>query len=245
MGGVFAKALLSTGTPVYPVLRSTDVNRLASELAEPALVLVAVGEDDLGPTLREIPQPWRRNVGLIQNELLPRSWEEHGIANPTVAPVWFEKKPGQDVKVVIATPVAGPKADLVVAGLTAIGIPAHRIGEDELLDALVVKNLYILTSNIAGLRTDGTVAELWDRHRSLASSVAREVLRIQEALTGRPLEAEPLFAAMVAAFDGDPDHKTTGRSAPKRLARALNHAQAYGIEVPTLEEIGREHGLVF
>ena len=43
MGGVFARGLLRLGHPVYPVTRDTDISALASQLPEPAMVLVAVG----------------------------------------------------------------------------------------------------------------------------------------------------------------------------------------------------------
>jgi hypothetical protein len=78
---------------------------------------------------------------------------------------------------------------------------------------------------------------LWSQHREFAEAVAREVIEIQQALTGRKLDADALIKAMLAAFDGDPDHVCTGRSAPARLARALEQADAAGLEVPQLRGI--------
>ena len=49
MGGVFARGLLRLGHPVYPVNRDTDLSGLARQLPDPAMVLVSVGEADLGP----------------------------------------------------------------------------------------------------------------------------------------------------------------------------------------------------
>ncbi len=46
---------------------------------------------------------------------------------------------------------------------------------------------------------------------------------------------------MVAAIAGDPDHKTTGRSAPARLSRALRHADEAGLAVPSLRDIAARH----
>lgn len=244
MGSVFARGFLSRGHPVFPVLRDGDPpDVLASSLPEPELVLVAVGEADLEPVLRSLPDVWRSRLMLIQNELLPRDWEGRVLAEPTVAPVWFEKKPGRPVTVLVSTPVTGPAASLVVASLHGIAIDAHEISGDAMLEALVVKNLYILTANIAGLRTRGTVDDLWKRHRDLAEAVAGEVLALQEWLTGRSFERSRIVAGMVAAFEGDPEHGTMGRSAPHRLERALGHAAEAGIAVPTLESIGREQGV--
>jgi hypothetical protein len=67
--------------------------------------------------------------------------------------------------------------------------------------------------------------------------VANEVMDIQDALTGVSHDREKLIAGMLEAFDGDPDHGCTGRSAPTRLARALAHADAYGLAVPTLRSL--------
>ena len=240
MGGVFARALLRSGHSVHPVLRSTSLDDVAREVPEPALVLVTVGEADLDAVLARIPATWKDRTGLIQNELLPRDWERHGIASPTVAAVWFEKKPGRDTKVVIATPVAGPFAAPLAAALNGIDLPAEVIEDDALVDALVVKNLYILTANIAGLVTGGTVSELWSEHHDLAASVAAETLDIQEWLVGRPLDREAALAGMLEAFAADPEHGATGRSAPLRLRRALDHAAAADIDIPAMAEIARE-----
>jgi hypothetical protein len=45
----------------------------------------------------------------------------------------------------------------------------------------------------------------------------------------------------VEAFEGDPQHKCMGRSAPARLQRALELADAAGIAAPTLRRIAATH----
>jgi hypothetical protein len=109
--------------------------------------------------------------------------------------------------------------------------------EAELLRELILKNLYILTTNIAGLVVGGTVGELWEQHQALARSVADEVLSIQEWLGGVSLVREPMLTELAGAFAADSAHQCTGRSAPARLARALGHADAAGLAVPKLREI--------
>lgn len=240
MGRVFAGGFLTAEHPVYPVLRHSSIDAIAEDVADPALVLITVGEDDLAAVLAGLPGAWRPRAGMIQNELLPREWIDHGIEAPTVASVWFEKKPGTPVKVIIPTPVAGPAADLVVGALGAIDIPAHTVPDADLVNALVAKNLYILTANIAGLRTGGSVGELWTGHRDLAEAVAGEVLAIQEHLVGSPVDRDGAVGAMVVAIDADPEHGATGRSAPRRLDRARRHAADAGIDTPTLDAIARE-----
>jgi len=238
IGSVFARGFLRLGMPVYPVTRDMDLNAAAISIPEPSLVLVAVGEADLHSVLADIPEPWQHNLALIQNELLPKDWLQHEINNPTVASVWFEKKKGQDVKVVVPTPIYGTHAGLLSHALDSLGIPSTVIdSEEQLLFELVRKNFYILTSNISGLKTGGTVGQLWDNHRDTATAVVDDVHNIQEYLTGQKLDKQALIDAMLVAFDGDPDHKCMGRSAPARLQRALNIAAEGQVEVPTLKAI--------
>lgn len=238
MGSVFARGLLRTGHPVYPVTRDTDMSEMVRQLPAPELVLVAVAEDSLHGVLEALPPAWHGRVALLQNELLPRDWERYGLTRPTVVSVWFEKKRGQDVKVLIPSPIHGPHAELLRDALASLEIPTRVLAsEHELLFELVVKNVYIVTTNCAGLITGGTVSELWERHRELARDVAHEVIRIQEHLTDAHFDAEHLLEAMLVAFAGDPEHRCTGRSAPTRLARALQQAETAGIDTPVLRMI--------
>lgn len=238
MGGSFARGLLRTGHPVVPVLRESDPAPIARYLPEPAVVLVTVGEADLDPALESLPFRWRDRTVLVQNELLPRNWVAHGYENPTVAVVWFEKKPGRAENVIIPTPIWGPRAAMLVEALRSIDIAAVELtNTSDLMYELVRKNMYILTANIAGLVTQGTVHDLWYNNRELSEAVANEILPIQGWLTDQELDADRLIAGMVETFDADPEHGSTGRSAPARLARAISHADEAGIEVPKLREI--------
>jgi len=238
MGGVFSHALLRAGHPVYPVTRSMDAAEVAGAVSEPELVVVAVGEAELHPVLRELPDPWREGAVLLQNELMPRDWQRHGLSEPTVAVVWFEKKKGTPIKPILPTPVAGPKARLLVDALAGLDIPARVVEHGApLLRELVTKNLYILTANITGLETGGTVGEMWRDHRELATEVFDECLAIQQHLAGTELDRDALLGAMVAAFEADPEHGATGRSAPRRLARARENAREAGLATPRLHSL--------
>ena len=239
MGGVFARGFLRLGHPVYPVTRQMSAAQVAAELPEPEAVVVAVGERDLRPVLEGVPEPWRSRLVLLQNELLPADFSH--LPEVTVISVWFEKKPGQDFKVIQPSPAYGPRASLLEAALATLGIPVRVLQEEkELLFELVLKNLYILTTNIAGLRTGGTVGELWRDHRELAEKVAEDVIALQERLTGERFDHRALIDAMLVAFEGDPEHKCMGRSAPARLERAMRHGERQGIDLPTLAQIASE-----
>ncbi len=237
MGSVFARGFLRAGHPVYPVVRGMEMAALASEMPEPELVLIAVAEADLHPVLQQVPAAWRDRLVLLQNELLPADWQQYDI-QPTVISVWFEKKKGMDSKVIIPSPVYGSHAGQVAEALAGIDI-ASRVLPDSaaLLFELVLKNVYILTTNIAGLQVGGTVGELWQNHRELATAVANEVIKLQQVLTGQQFDSAALIGGMVKAFNGDLNHQCMGRSAPARLARALELAEKNSVQLEMLKEI--------
>lgn len=244
LGRVIAGGLLRGGQVVVPVNRGDDLAVVAARWPEPVLVLVSVGENDLHPVLAALPAVWRERVGLLQNELLPRDWEAHGIVDPTVISVWFEKKKGIDAKPLLSSPAFGPEAGRLTRALQAIDLPAHELADAEsLLWELVRKNLYILTTNIAGLETGGDVGALWAAHEPLARAVADEVLDVQDWLVGRPCDRERMLNGMLEAFDADPRHGCAGRSAPARLKRALQHADTAGLAVPTLRRLAAAAGV--
>jgi hypothetical protein len=240
MGGVFAHALLRAGHPVHPVTRSTDPDAIAQEVESPILCLLAVGEKDLAEVVPKVPAPWRHHLGLLQNELLPHVWEELGVRDPTVAVVWFEKKKNVPITPVQSTPIAGPRAGLLVSALEGLGVPAHEIDESELRDELVKKNLYILTANASALAKEVsetvTTGELLAEHRALVEGVARDALAIQSHLTKAEL-SDSLLDGLWKAFEADPGHKARGRSAPARLTRALGLADEAGLDVPALRAL--------
>jgi len=238
MGGVFTRGLLRTGHPVYPVSRRSNIEAYARTIPDPALVLVAVGENDLHPVLDAMPKAWRGRLGLLQNELLPRDWQRHAIDDPTVISVWFEKKKGHDYRVLVPSPVFGPQAPILEEALESLDIPCWEVATAEDMEfELVRKNVYILTTNIAGLVVGGNVDALWHQHQDLARQVADEVMDIQAWLVGHEVERERLIEGMVEAIQGDLNHQCMGRSAPARLARALAFADEAGLEVAKLREI--------
>lgn len=242
MAGVFARGLLRLGHPVYPVLRTTEIEQAAAALPDPAMVLLAVAEKDLHTSLAGIPVAWRDKLALLQNELLPRDWRQYDYTDPTVVSVWFEKKKGQDAKILIPSVMHGPHAGLLQQALACVDIPSRIVGSDhEMLQQLVIKNVYILTTNIAGLEVGGTVEQLWREHQTLARAVAHDVIDIQTWLTVEEFDRDFLIAGMVEAMEGDPQHQCMGRSAQQRLTRALQQGFEAGLAVNTLREIGKKH----
>ncbi len=237
MGSVFARGFLRTGYTVHPVIRGVEMQAVADEVPQPELVLIAVGEADLREQLARIPSAWRDRLVLLQNELLPGDWQQYDL-EPTVISVWFEKKKGQDSKVIIPSPVYGKHAQQVADALASIDIATTVLADEAaLLHELVLKNVYILTTNIAGLEVGGNVGQLWHEHIAVAESVVTDVIRLQEVLTGKALDHPALIASMVHAFDGDREHMCMGRSAAVRLQRALMLAKQRDLTLPVLERI--------
>lgn len=237
MGSVFARGFLKTGYSVHPITRDIAAHQMVEQVQDVEAVLVSVGEKDLQSVLQDIPAAWRDKLILLQNELLPRDW--NGKAeNPTVISVWFEKKPGQDYKVIIPSPAFGPHASLLEKALGAINIPVKVLSSlDDLVFELAVKNVYILTTNIAGLEVGGDVGELWHNHQDTARAVANDVMDVQFKLADKEFDRAQLIEGMVEAFNGDPEHKCMGRSAPGRLERAIKQADELKLEVSKLRDV--------
>jgi len=237
MGSVFARGFLRIGYNVFPVTRDMEMTDVAETMPDPELVLIAVGEADLDEQLAAVPDAWRDRLVLLQNELLPLDWQRHDL-HPTVISVWFEKKKGQDSKVIIPSPVFGKHARVVADALASIDIAARILDtEADLLHELVLKNVYILTTNISGLQVGGNVGALWKDNRAVAEAVVADVIRLQETLTDTTFDHQSLIAGMVNAFEGDPEHMCMGRSAPVRLKRALAQAESHGLSLEMLERI--------
>jgi len=239
LGSVFARAFLKNNHPVYPITRTTDIDELRTSI-DPEFILICTGEADLQSALKSIPNEWKDRIAMMQNELLPRDWTAHNLTNPTIISVWFEKKKGTDSKVLISSPTYGKKAQILVDALALIDIPAHTLtSPDELLFELVLKNLYILTTNIAGISIEpnATVDTLHNQHLTLMRNVSNDILTLQTQLAKQTFDAQKLEQGMIKAFQGDLTHQCMGRSAPARLKRTLALAKSFNLSLPTLEDI--------
>ncbi|CAB1061016.1 hypothetical protein D1BOALGB6SA_5787 [Olavius sp. associated proteobacterium Delta 1] len=242
LASVFAKAFLRNGYPVYPITRNMNIAKEAEDVPEPQLVLVAVAEKDYHETMKTLPARWHKPLVLLQNELLPRDWLIHEIDDPTVISVWFEKKKGMDYNVLLPSPVYGSEADLIAESLAGIEIPCKILSTaDDLEIELVLKNVFVFTINIAGLILEEgtTTSMLWQKHEKLARDVANDIIVLQEFVTEKSFSRDRLIEGFVAGVKGDPDHKCRGRSAPGRLARALEIADQAGIKIPIIRDIHR------
>jgi len=242
LGSVFARGFLKTGHPVFPVTRDMNIQEVAQTYPAPKAVLVSVGEADIEKVLQHCPNNWKDKLILLQNELLPRDWQSANIANPTIISVWFEKKKGMDSKVVLPSPIFGPNDRLLFDALASLDIPSFLLdSQNELTYELVRKNLYILTTNIAGLKVGGNVEALMNEHGEVMTAVASDVLDIQDWLTQSQNDRTRLMAGLIEAINGDLAHGCMGRSAPARLKRAIGFADQAGLPIRTLRSIAEAH----
>ncbi len=240
VAGVLAKAFLRNGHPVFPVTRDMGMTEVARELSDPLVAVIGVAEKDFSTVLKDVPESWRDRLAFIQNELLPHDWENEGIVDPTVLSVWFEKKRGTDYKPLLPTQIFGPRASWIADALTSIEIPCSVLeSQEELLYQLVLKNVFILTTNLAGLALEegATTATLWGENRELALDIANDSIDLQQALVGKSLPRQELLDGLVEGLGADPHHKCKGRSAPVRLARAIEIADEKGVEIPAIRAL--------
>ncbi len=241
LGSIFATGLLKNGHQIIPISRHDNLQEIAKAHPKPDSVWICVGEKDIHFVLSHIPDTWQQQLVLIQNELLPQDWLQHNISEPTAISVWFEKKAGKLPQVVLPSVVLGNLAAEVIAIYSKLGLPCRQLDtEAALLFELVVKNIYIQTTNIAGLVAGGTTKALVEEYHQLMQAVAKEIIQLQEALTQQCFDHDSLMQAFIAACYGDPNHNCMGRSAPARLTRAVALTKEYQLDLPTIRDIAAE-----
>lgn len=239
LGTLFAEAFLRLGSPVVPLLRRAEFESVRAFAPDPDLVLLTVGEDDLSDALQSVPVAFHDRVALVQNELRPHQWRAVGLAQPTTCVVWFERKAGAAPKNLLPSGLAGPQAYLLAEALDVLELPYRMLSESELSYELCLKNLYILGLNLAGLEQPGLALDLIEGRRTDFMPLFDDLLRIEETLFQESFERASLWRDFERAVRADPGHKIVGRTAPRRLARTLEHARRTALSVPRLEALAR------
>jgi hypothetical protein len=83
------------------------------------------------------------------------------------------------------------------------------------------------------------VGGLLEQDLGITRNVFEDVLKLQEVLTGKTFDREVIWQQLTQIFQAEPGHGSRGRSASKRLQRALQEAEEQGIVLPTLLDISR------
>lgn len=238
VGAIFALGWLRGGQSVVPVPRGVRAAAVAEAVPEPAVVLLATREAALPALLADWPAAWRERVALVQNDLRPPVWQRWGIAQPSVAVVWFLARPGAPPQVLAPTRTFGPAAPVLAAALTHQGIAVEVEADANLPTALAVKNGFILATNAVGWATGArTLAEIALWHRRLWEQVREEALTLETAAWGGGLDRERVRREIEAVAAANPHYPPQGRTARERIASGVALARQLGVGLPLLEQL--------
>lgn len=239
LGQLYGAAALRAGMRVTPIIRASAPDQVLAALPSDVPVLVAVAENALDEVLPKLGQTRAESVILLQNELFPAQWQRHGLA-PTVLVPWLLKKRGTALTVARETPVYGRLARLVCELHAALDIPAVELSsEASLRQAIVEKYAFILTINALGVLRDRTLALWLQEDRGRVRALAEEATVLGAALCGEPaIDHARCIRAVEEGMHALATMTARGRSAPARVARALEHARTLGLSLPELSQLG-------
>lgn len=235
LGTLFGEAALGIGRRVTPLRRDSDVERCLDDVPAGCPVLVATGEADLEHAVQRLPEAYRCDLILVQNELFPGDFKALGIAEPTTAMVWSSKKSGQELRVGAPTEVFGPQAALMEQLHEALQLPCRRADSIADRDAgLVAKFAFILTINALGLHRDLPLgAWLTDDHQRVLE-VCDDARRLGERRLGHPVEPEAVRRRVLAGMEALAHMPSRGRTAVQRLEKARKDAARFDLSLPAL-----------
>jgi hypothetical protein len=238
LGGVFARGLLRIGHTVIPARRGDDLVRVFEEHADAEVVIVSVPEDALGGVLDVLPPSLVSRAVLVQNDLRPRTWTERGVSDPSVAVVWFEKKPGREAKAIVPTVLFGDAATTCAEALSSLTLPTEVATDEAARDeALAIKNVYIVTTNLLGIGRGGTTGELLANDELDWRDAAREVLAVEELLFESAFDEARVLEGVRAAMAADSSHVCAGRTARARAEKFFARARELSIATTTLDRL--------
>ncbi len=240
LGRLYGAAALRVGLRVTPITRDGEPARVLAGLGADVPILVSVGEDALDGVLASLPQERATAPILLQNDLFPSRWEQHGLT-PTVIVAWLLKKRGTQLTVARSSPVYGKHAPLVLALHEAMGAAAHELARPaQLAQALVEKYAFILGINALGMLRDRTLSG-WQQEDPLrVRAVTSEAATLGAALSGIELDRAACERAVDEAFHALGTMSARGRTAASRVRRALTQAHDLGLSLPELEKIARD-----
>jgi hypothetical protein len=240
LGSLFAKGALKSGCQVIPVRREDDLVGRVEATNEDTPILLSVGEADMGPVIERLPTKRKQDVILVQNELFPTRWNPY-VERPTVSVVWTAAKPGIPLMVGKETVTHGKHAQWFTDIHEPLGLNASVADSEVALHGeLAAKYAFILTINVLGLRHDVTVGELFSEHQSEAEAVLDDGLRLAEVQLGESFDRTSAMDSVRRAASGLSEMPAKGRSAAKRLDRALELASSHDITVDRIQEIAKE-----
>ncbi len=239
LGRTVAEGWLLNGLTVVPVLRRSPPASLADR--NPQAVLVATGEDDLDGALASLPEAWRDRVILLQNELVPSIWAPY-LTTPTLAAIWFEKKPGINLHSLRPSVAYGPQIHLLSTAFEVLNQPLQSVDTYEhMVVELMIKNTFILATNIYGLVSPGPLKNfISPRHRTRVQQLLNEICPLQSCLTGLMCPVDRTSHDIWEVIAKNAELVVPGRSALDRLHRTITTARQSNLFTPELDRIARQ-----
>lgn len=235
LGKLFGAAALRAGIRVTPITRQMSIERSLQGCDPGTPILVAVGEQALGPVLDGLPRAHRSSLILLQNELFPSAWR--GLEMPTVLIPWVLQKRGLPTQVAAPSPYFGKHAALLRELLEHVPISGHELVEQHaLMQALVDKYTFILTINTLGVLVDRSLGRWLEEDAPLVASVCAEASELGAALCGTQVDHTQCLTITKQAMLALATVPARGRTALDRVTRAHHHAQRLGIDSPILKQ---------
>ncbi|MCA9562416.1 MAG: hypothetical protein KC561_02960 [Myxococcales bacterium] len=236
LGRLFSGGALRLGMTVIPATRATGVAPALAQSAAGNPILVTVGEAALMEVLASLPSDRRKDVILVQNELLPAELAELGV-EPTYAVVWTSVKPGQPIQVGARTGLFGEHAGLMARIHETLDLPFTLLQSASALKGeLSAKYALILTINALGMAEDLRLDQWLERDPDLVRAVVEDAMTLGGRLLGDG-EVDGDVDLVVSALQNLGPIRARGRSAPARVERASQDAARLALALPAIDRL--------
>lgn len=239
LGETFSKSWHQLGYPIVPVRRRQTLPEAFDQ--KPQAVLIATGERDLPSVLATLSPGLKDRAILLQNELVPRIWAPY-LTTPTLAAIWFEKKPGITLHSLRPSVAYGPQVHLLSTAFEVLNQPLQSVDTYEhMVVELMIKNTFILATNIYGLVSPGPLKNfISPRHRTRVQQLLNEICPLQSCLTGLMCPVDRTSHDIWEVIAKNAELVVPGRSALDRLHRTITTARQSNLFTPELDRIARQ-----
>ena len=205
----------------------------ALDEAEGEAIVVAVRNDDLDPVLARVPTRRRGDLVFVQNGML-RPWlAEQGLSDATRGLLFMAvAKRGDPIQPGGASPFCGPRAALVVEGLTSRVVPAEVVEPSRFVEIELEKLLWNCVFGLCCEVFAATVGEVVEQHRAELHALVGELLAIGERVFDVALQLDPLVERLCAYSRSIADYRGAVKEWRWRNGAFVLAAEQQGVEAP-------------
>lgn len=235
LGRLLGGGALRAGCRVTPITREVDPEPVWERLEAHVPILMCVGEASLEACVNATPAARRRDLVFVQNELFPSRFLAFTEGEqPTVLVFWSNVKRSLPLMIGRRSAVFGPHAQAVSEIHAALDIPCEVLPDAPSLSReIVAKYAFILTINVLGLQENATLGT-WLERPEAVRPVLDDAIALGWALAGASPHGGSVREDVHEAMRGLATIPSRGRTAGKRLERALEQAAELGVAVPAL-----------